>query len=248
MLQIQKFSQTYITPSCNSLSLHQKSPIISKNNSNIKLVSNNLGSRDNSVKRATSKNRRISNLTSWKIQKEKMLSSNWNKSKRINLGNSKSINRKQRWESQSKNYNLKSIENHCNKHSQRNYNSSHKTADSIKLSKQANVNQNKNKIPYGLKSQFKSWAIYEFESKSIDLDKYETFEAYKQDNQRWGNNERIKIVDNLKKLVPTNSEEFKRYIENEHKRHSWKFAQQKYQDEVTNRLLNKSRIKFNTYI
>ena len=74
--------------------------------------------------------------------------------------------------------------------------------------------------------------------KSVDPPISSSNDFQNSERAKWETTNRIIVVDNFKNKVPTTSNEFKRLIDNDHRRHSSRFALRKYQDEMVNRLMS----------
>ena len=118
---------------------------------------------------------------------------------------------------------------------------SNKTKEKRKHSKRnASSNSGRSKLPYGLRKQLEELASMKCQTryKSVDPPISSSNDFQNSERAKWETTNRIIVVDNFKNKVPTTSNEFKRLIDNDHRRHSSRFALRKYQDEMVNRLMS----------
>lgn len=131
------------------------------------------------------------------------------------------------------------------KHRQRNANLGNRNTTSRRVSRKFELasTDSKSKLPYGLRKPMEDMTsnhTFEAENQTKDYSAFNTLEsgARTERPQKANVKPKTKIVDKLKKIVPTTADELKSIIENDHKRHSSRFASMKDQEQLTNRLLS----------
>ena len=121
-------------------------------------------------------------------------------------------------------------------------NDTQKGPEQRKHSKKRNISSNsgRSKLPYGLRKQLEELTSMkkELRYKSVDPPISGRNHILNSERAREISTNKIIVTDNFKNFVPTTSDDFKKIIDNEHKRHSSRFALRKYQDEMVNRLMN----------